>query len=139
MKPNAETCLQMEEDSMTKIEKSLWGRKLQLKACYDCLEGQEITPSQEEALDSLLNNWSGAEASLDAVKRYCEKNSDGEVRAKEIDNVYKYVVPKSLFVMRKPKGCVAIMCDFRFDLEHGIAIVLKNGKLDKITDQDSVI
>lgn len=124
---------------MNKIEKSLWGRKHQLKISYDCLEGEEITSAQEQALDNLIANWAGAEASLDAVKKYCEKNSGGEIRAKDIENVFKYVIPKSLFVMRKPKGCVAIMCNFLFDPEHGIAIVLKNGKLDKITDQDSVM
>lgn len=139
MRQNAETGLQMEEDSMTKIEKSLWGRKLQLKVSFDCLEGEEITSSQEQALDSLFDHWSGAEASLDAVKEYCEKNSNGQVQAKDIDNVFKYVVPRSIFVMREPEGCVALMCDFRFELEHGMAIVLRNGKLDKITDQDSVV
>ena len=139
MRQNAETGLQMEEDSMTKIEKSLWGRKLQLKVSFDCLEGEEITSSQEQALDSLFDHWSGAEASLDAVKEYCEKNSNGQVQAKDIDNVFKYVVPRSIFVMREPEGCVALMCDFRFELEHGMAIVLRNGKLDKITDQDGVV
>lgn len=124
---------------MTKIEKSLWGRKLQLEISFDCLEGEKVTGSQERALDSLLDHWSGAEASLDAVKEYCEKNSGAQVQAKDIDNVFKYVVPRLLFVMREPEGCVAIMCDFRFDLEHGMAIVLTNGKLDRITEQDDVM
>lgn len=87
----------------------------------------------------LFDHWSGAEASLGAVKEYCEKNSNGQVQAKDIDNVFKYVVPRSIFVMREPEDCVALMCDFRFELEHGMAIVLRNGKLDKITDQDSVV
>lgn len=139
MRQNAGTDLQMEEDSMTKIEKSLWGRKLQLKISFDCLEGEEVTASQKRALNSLLDHWSGAEASLDAVKEYCEKNSGTQVQAKNIGNVFRYVVPRSLFVMREPEGCVAMMCDFRFDLEHGMAIVLRNGKLDRITDQDGVM
>lgn len=139
MRQNAGTDLQMEEDSMTKIEKSLWGRRFQLKISFDCLEGEEVTASQEQALNSLFDHWPGVESSLDAVKEYCEKNSNGQVQAKDIDNVFKYVVPRSLFVMREPEGCVALMCDFRFELEHGMAIILKNGKLDRITDQDSVI
>ena len=34
---------------------------------------------------------------------------------------------------------VAIMCDYRFDLEHGIAILFKNEKLEKVGTQDMVL
>lgn len=124
---------------MTKIERTIWGRTLQLEVSYDCFEDENILPSQEEALVNLIGQWSEVESSLDAVKEYCEKNSAGQIRAKEIKNIFKYVVPRSLYVARKPRATVALMCDFKFDLEHGMALVFKDEKLDRIGTQDSVL
>lgn len=124
---------------MTDIQKTIWGRKLQLKVSFDCFEDEEILPTQKEALDNLLENWLAVDKSLDSVKQYCEEYSDGNIAAGEIINIYKYVVPKSLFVIREPKGSVALMCNFKLDPEHGLAIVFKNGKLDRICSQDEVM
>ena len=124
---------------MSKVDKTIWGRKLQLKVIYDCFEDEEITPSQENTLSSFLGDCPEIELSLASLKNYCEKHSAGKIKADDIDNVYKYVVPRSIFVMRKPTGAIALLCDFRFDIEHGIAIVFKDGRLNKITTQNAVM
>ena len=124
---------------MSKVDKTIWGRKLQLKVIYDCFEDEEIAPSQEKALSSFLGDCPEVELSLASLKNYCEKYSAGKIKADDIDNVYKYVVPRSIFVMRKPKGAVALLCDFKFDIEHGIAIVFKDGRLESITTQNAVM
>lgn len=124
---------------MSKVDKTIWGRKLQLKVFYDCFEDEEITPSQENTLSSFLGDCPEIELSLASLKNYCEKHSAGKIKADDIDNVYKYVVPRSIFVMRKPKGAIALLCDFRFDIEHGIAIAFKDGRLNKITTQNAVM
>ena len=33
---------------MSKVDKTIWGRKLQLKVIYDCFEDEEIAPSQKK-------------------------------------------------------------------------------------------
>lgn len=124
---------------MSKVDKTIWGRKLQLKVIYDCFEDEEIAPSQEKALSSFLGDCPEVELSLASLKNYCEKHSAGKIKADDIDNVYKYVVPRPIFVMRKPKGAVALLCDFKFDIEHGIAIVFKDGRLESITTQNAVM
>lgn len=124
---------------MSKVDKTIWGRKLQLKVIYDCFEDEEITPFQEKTLSSFLGDCPEVELSLASLKSYCEKHSAGKIKADDMDNVYKYVVPRSIFVMRKPKGTFALLCDFKFDIEHGIAIVFKDGKLERITTQNAVM
>ena len=124
---------------MNNVKRIIWGRTLQLKVSYDCFEDEEILASQEEALNSLLANWNTVDKSLDILKEQCVKDSGGTLSRLDVDNVFKYVIPRSLFVVRKPKGVVALMCDYKLDLEHGLAVVFKNNKLWKIGQQDIVM
>jgi len=58
----------------------------------------------------------------------------------EIDNIFKYIIPLDIYISRNQKQrTIAIMCKYKFDLEHGIAIIYRNGKLSKIGLQDIII
>lgn len=49
-------------------------------------------------------------------------------------------MPKSLFVGRdEAKRIVAIMCDYRFDMEHGLAVVFENEQFKMIGEQDIIL
>ena len=49
-------------------------------------------------------------------------------------------MPKSLFVRRdEAKRIVAIMCDYRFDMEHGLAVVFENEQFKMIGEQDIIL
>lgn len=124
---------------MNSVKKPVWGRDFNLKVRYDCLDDEKVLPSQEAAINSLLASWEVVDGALDSVKEYCTKDSDGELKAAGIKNIFKYVIPHSLFAVRKPAGVVALMCDYRLDLEHGLAIVFKNGELWKLGPQDIVL
>ncbi len=124
---------------MNNTTMTIWGRELELSVSYDCFDDEEVLQSQNDALSAFLERWNSNGDALYAVKLYCEIESNGSVKAKEIENVFKYVVPKSLFVLREPEGTVAIMCNFLFDIEHGMAIVFKDGKLVKICSQGEVL
>lgn len=68
-----------------------------------------------------------------------EKTSDSAVRAVEIDNIFKYIMPKSIFVPRTEQKEVAIICNYKYDMEHGIAIVFENERLKEIGMQDIIL
>ena len=115
----------------------IWGRDLDLKVVFDCYEGEDILATQRYALDTLLSAWPIVSRSLNDIKRYCLEKHREDVPDGRIDNVFKYVMPESLFVPRdQRKRTVALMCDFRPDLEHGLALVFENEKLIKIGPQD---
>ena len=46
-------------------------------------------------------------------------------------------MPESIFVKRD--GRVAIMCRYKFDSEHGIAVVFKDNKFEQIGMQDIIL
>lgn len=61
----------------------LWGRDLDLEIQYDCYAGEEVLPVQEEALESVLNNWQIVEdAKAYVVKYMLERDGDKIENAK---------------------------------------------------------
>lgn len=124
---------------MSKQKLNLWDRDFELLIDYDCYSDEAVTDAQLVAMREFLDDISAALNVLDKLKVYIEKSSDKAVKTDEIDNIFKYVMPKSIFVPRDEYKVVAILCDYRFDMEHGIAIVFENGKLKEIGTQDIVL
>ena len=123
---------------MRKVIK-IWGRKLKLNIDMDCIDDEVVTPIQEETLSAFLDEKTIIDETLLNVKRYVLE--EDELKDQDsIENIFKYVVPKTIFVPREDKKkTVAILCDYYFDQEHGIAIVFEDGKFKRITSQDEVI
>ena len=105
----------------------------------DCIDDEVVTPVQEKTLKDFLAEKTILDNALPKVKEYC-LNED-ELKDKDsIDNIFKYVVPKTIFVPREDKKkTVDVLCDYYFDNEHGIAIVFENGRFKRITSQDEVL
>ena len=118
---------------------TVWGKKIRLKIDMDCIDGEVVTPVQKETLAEFLSDKKRLDKVLPEVEHYClsERELKGE---NSIENIFKYVSPKTVFVPRDDKKkTVAILCDYYFDEEHGIAIVFENGKYKRIVEQDDVI
>lgn len=124
---------------MNKEKLYLWNREFELYISYSCYPGEEVTDVQTEAAKEFCEDTSVALSALDELKQYIEKSSDMAVRASEIENIFKYVIPKSIFVPRTEKKVIAIICNYKFDIENGIAIVFENGTLKEIGPQDIIL
>ena len=81
---------------------------------------------------------------FDAAKHHVEefilmRNKD-ELGASRIDNIFRYVMPKSILVCKDAHNRVfALMCNYRFDIEHGLAIVFENEKYKTVGYQDIIL
>ena len=124
---------------MNKEKLNLWNREFELFISYSCYPGEEVTEIQTDAAKEFCEDTSIALSALDELKRYIEKSSDMAVRASEIDNIFKYVIPKSIFVPRAEKKVIAIIRNYKFDIENGIAVVFENGKLKAIGPQEIIL
>ena len=123
---------------MTSKKIKIWGRDFELEVKYDCYAGESVLDIQKEAVE-LFNSDNITEESLKKIKEYCISKNSREI-GNSIENIFKYVAPKYLFVPRSEnKKIVAIMCNYRFDMENGIAIVFKNGQLFQIGSQDIIL
>jgi hypothetical protein len=127
----------MGEDLMNK-NVNVWGREISLKIIFDVYNGENILDSQKEALDSFLKAADGVLASCEELKKYCLKR-DGEHIGNSIENIFKYVIPESLYVRRiRQERDIVLLCRYQFDEEHGIAMFFENEALKHIGSQDEI-
>ena len=120
----------------TKI--NVWGRSFELKIFFDVYENENILDNQKEALYSFVNNADHILGAYRELEVYCLEK-DGDLIGNSISNIFKYVMPTSLFIIRDEKiHKVALLCNYRFDEEHGIALFFENEKLIKIGTQDDI-
>ncbi len=123
---------------MSKSVLKIWGREFELNIAYECYPGEEVLDSQRAEFE-LLKTTDVVDSALESVKEYVIKTAGEQIEA-PIENIFKYVMPKSVFVPHNKKSpSVAIMCNYKFDMEHGIAVVFENGKYKEVGIQNDVL
>ena len=123
---------------MSKAVLHIWDREFELNVVYECYPGEEVKDNQRSAFENICGTEAFA-TSLDAVKAYVQKTATTQIES-TIDNIFKYVIPKSIYVPQSKKTeIVAIMCNYKFDTEHGMAVVFEDGKLKEVGSRDVVL
>lgn len=132
---------EMEKVSLMSKEKiTIWNRDFDLEVKYDCYSGEEVLQIQKDSIKAFLESRTAIDAALARVKQYCLENNKADIGSDNIENIFKFVAPKYLYVARnKKKRVVAIMCNYKFDPEHGIAVVFENEKFSEIGVQDVIL
>lgn len=120
---------------------NIWGRDFDLEIIFDCYSGEEVLPTQKEALEKFLEAKGIIEDSKTSVEKYCLKWNKEDINSETIDNIFKYVKPKSLFIKRTDDNTrvVAILCAYKFYSDNKIAVVFTNEKFDKVVIDDEII
>ncbi|MDY5864578.1 DUF6985 domain-containing protein [Collinsella sp. SGI.180] len=117
---------------------NLWGRDFSLPVYYECNSDQGVLDIQKEAKDALLASWDIVEDSKVAIEDYCLER-DGDHIEGPITNIFRYVIPTSIVVLRSDDARkAALMCNYRFDPEHGLAAVFENEQLTTVVPQDEL-
>ena len=105
----------------------IWNREFSLPIEYDCYEDEEITKEQLAALESFSNHTDWINHSKQYVEQYCKRAILADKETLEKDNIFSYIKPDYIFVNRdKEHPKVAIMCKYRYEPEHGLAIVFSS-------------
>ena len=119
-----------------KIE--IWGRKFNILVDYNLYPDEVASDEQKARLASftskpqLLND-------ITVISEYCLKNNGKEIGT-NIDNIFKYVIPTSIFIPKcNNKNRVVLLCNYKFDIEHGLAIIYENNQFVGIVSQDYVL
>lgn len=122
-----------------RIKIVLWGREFNLDVSYDCYPGEEVLQEQKEALDDFVSKEEPTKGSLPKLKQYILDNSEEIENEVEIKNIFKYIMPKALYIPRQGEKTVAVLCDYRFDMEHGLAVVFEKGEVKEIGSEDIIL
>lgn len=136
---------------MSKMKLSIWDREFEIEVTYQVFKDGEKKQGQIDSFEEFKKKFTvidpesksesvclGAE-SLDSVKKYILSHEGEENGMESVDNIFKYVIPKMIYVPQNKGPVIALLCDYKFDLEHGIAVVFKNGSIDRIGEQDIIL
>ena len=127
---------------MSKQKFDIWDRTLELDIVYDCYSGENILDSQKNAFKEFCNK---AESVFENAKKkteeYCLKTNRSEIGTDYIENIFKYVKPKAIYIKRSTSSerIVAILCAYKFNPDDGIAIVFKNESFSAIGTQNIIL
>jgi len=126
---------------MNKQHLTIWGRAFDLDIVFDCYKGEDVLPIQIEAINRFLQNANLIDQAKPAVESYCIQRDSDYIGSMGIDNIFKYVVPMSLYVQRTKddRRVVGLMCNYKFDPEHGLVVVFENEQLKIIGNQDAIL
>lgn len=124
---------------MNKQKIKIWGRSFELPVMIKEYDDNGATDVQKDACCKMGDGSILWDSSKDGVEKYILKNGLKENGIKEVDNIFKYVMPKSIYIPQTSKRTVGILCDYKFDKEHGLAIVFENEKYKKVGLEDIII
>lgn len=122
-----------------KVDMNIWGRDFTLKVEFDCYRGEKVTKLQEEALKKIAENIDEINKSKILLEKYCKKSVDADDENQKKDNVFSYIKPDYIYVKREDKPRVAIMCKYKYDMEHGLAIIFEDSGKITIGSQDEIL
>lgn len=117
----------------------IWGRELELDISVSCFSNEDITDSQREAYTWFKNN---IEEIFEKIKlslvQYCIQKNALELSSADFSNMFKYVKPQNVVFSQDSahNKRVAVLFNYKFDRENGIAVVFENGDVKKTGTQD---
>ena len=127
-------------DSNEKMEIIIWGRTFDVPIEYDCYRGEEVTPIQEKALKDFSTHLDWIQKSKKYVEEFCRESLIEDDENTEKDNIFSYIKPECIFIKRDSENPrVALMCKYKYDLEHGLAIVFAHDGKIKVGIQDIIL
>lgn len=102
----------------------IWGREFSLSIDYDCDEDEEVLRKQIKALEDFVSHPEWVENAKGYVERFCRNSVAEDTDNSKKDNIFSYIKPDYIYVKRSgihPR--IALMCKYRYDMEHGLAVV----------------
>ncbi len=125
---------------INELEITIWGRKFTLPIEYEVFEDEVVTDKQKEAVALFSEHPDWIENSKRDIEVYCKEQVMSDKMNEKKDNIFSYVKPDYLFIEQNEKEpSVALMLNYRYDSEHGLAVVFNlNGKVT-VGSQDIIL
>ena len=102
---------------------SIWERAFLLPVEYDCYDDEIVTDTQKNAVKMMAMHSEWIVSAKARVECFCKEQVLADNENNRKDNIFSYIKPEYLFVKREDHPRVALMCKYRYDMEHGLAVV----------------
>lgn len=116
----------------------IWGRECEVEIIFDCFDDEDITLTQKKAYQDFINAFdSKMKEAYEAFEKYCKQENNCNIS----DNIFKYVVPKTIYIQRSPKDekVIGFICYYKYDSENNIAIKFVNNTIADIGGEQIVL
>ena len=124
---------------MNKVKMQIWGRDFEIPVIVKTFGDKEATNTQLDTLKLFEDKKEIVNESLEQLEKYVLENGLKENGVEKIDNIFKYVMPKTFYVPKNNKRVIALICNYKLDMEHGIAVVFENEQFKEIGTQDIIL
>ena len=124
---------------MTNIDINIWGRIFTCRVKYRCHNGETVTQEQINTFNKFIKQTKAIEVAKYKVESFCRNQVLMDDKNKKKDNIFSYIMPDYIFVDREIEPHVAIMCNYRYDPEHGLAIVFDANGNVTVGTQDIIL
>lgn len=122
-----------------KINISIWNRSFELPINYNCYEGEKVTKEQIVLLNKFIEHPEWIDNSKDAVENYCRQQVLEDEENQKVENIFSYIKPMSVFVKNVKKPRIGLICKYRYDEEHGLAIVFDETGSISVGSEDIIL
>ena len=126
------------EDEKMKFE--VWGREFDIDVVFNNFPGEEVTQIQKQTFENFINNKEKFFADCyEAIKNYCLREYKDEVG--DFENIFKFVMPCAIFIKKSvtQRRVIGLLCNFRFDIEHGLAVKFVDECVEEVGAQDIIL
>ena len=118
----------------------VWDREFTLPIEYDCYKGEKVTKAQKAALKNFAGHKDWIDVSKPQVEGYCREQVLEDEENQKKDNIFSYIKPDYLYVKRDADNPrVAMMCKYRYDSEHGLAVIFSSDGTVTVGTQDVIL
>ena len=116
----------------------IWGREFSIDIILGNYDDEPISSSQIDTMKKIdMINW---EEAKEKVISYIMDEYEEEIGNTLINNIFEYVIPKKIMILSDYESrAFALMCNFRLDIEHGLAVFFENESCKEVGPQDIVL
>ena len=118
---------------------SIWERTFLLPVEYDCYDDEVVTDTQKSEVKTLTIHPEWIVSAKTHVERFCREEVIADSENNKKDNIFSYIKPEYIFVKCEDHPRVAIMCKYRYDIEHGLAVVFATDGSVTVGLQDFIL
>lgn len=119
---------------------NIWGRNFTLLVKYDCYEDEVVTEEQIQAFNAFQSHIEWIDKSKRVIEDFCRQKVLDDDENNKKDNIFSYIIPECIFIKHdaiNPR--VALMCKYRYDPEHGLAVVFSHDGKITVGEQDIIL
>lgn len=124
---------------ITKANLVIWGKQFSMPVQYAGPAEPEASADLDQAIQAFIADSADITSkSILKLKAYIKGKAE-TIGSVAPENLFDSITPQMLLVtIDEGDALIALLCGFKFDPEHDIALIFRNNSLDEVGNQDLI-